>query len=143
MMTAKTLVNNLIALFYPDICLLCGRTLIEGEECICLHCMIKLPRTNYHLCPTNAAKERFDGRIPVQKASAFLYYSKKSETQLLVSQIKYKNNPTFGNMIGKQMATELLKSAFFTEVDWMIPVPLHKKTHELFPACQAHGKSRY
>lgn len=37
-MTTRMILNDLLNLFYPRLCLLCQRSLVEGEEHICLHC---------------------------------------------------------------------------------------------------------
>lgn len=45
--------NDLLNLFYPRLCLLCQRSLMEGEEHICLHCSNHLPYTHFTDMETN------------------------------------------------------------------------------------------
>ena len=38
-----------LSLLFPRCCVVCGRALAKGEECICAVCNMDLPRTDYHL----------------------------------------------------------------------------------------------
>ena len=46
--TVKIWLGPLFHLFFPRCCVVCGAPLVEGEEAICTHCNINMPRTNYH-----------------------------------------------------------------------------------------------
>jgi ComF family protein len=56
-----------------------------------------------------------------------LYYNKQGLGQKLVAAIKYQGNIALGEWIGASLAEELLSSGFFEGIDYLIPVPLHKK----------------
>jgi ComF family protein len=75
----------------------------------------------------NSAAERFWGKIPCQRVSSFLYYSKGGITREIIAEIKYKGNTKLGVWFGEWMAKEMLMSGFFEGIDIIIPVPLHKK----------------
>lgn len=126
-MKIKPLIQSLLSLFYPQTCPVCNRILIDGEKFICMHCLFQIPRTHYHLASQNQAEERFRGKIPIRKASAFLYYSKGGKTQKVIAEIKYKGNFRMGEWIGEIMAGEMIRSSFFEDIDMIVPVPLHKK----------------
>ena len=49
----KDWLGSFLSLLFPRCCLVCGRPLAKGEECICTMCNINLPRTNYHLQEDN------------------------------------------------------------------------------------------
>ena len=121
------LFKNVFHLFYPNLCIECSISLIEHEKFLCTSCLLDLPKTNYHLNPDNPASELFLGKVSVQKASAYLYYNKGGFGQKLISAIKYKGNIYLGEWIGAYMAKEMLPSGFFSDIDFLIPVPLHKK----------------
>ncbi|MDR0833054.1 MAG: ComF family protein [Candidatus Symbiothrix sp.] len=121
--------KNLLSLFYPSLCVGCGAALMQNEQFVCLDCLHNLPKTNYHLHDTanNPAYDRFAGKIPVQQAAAYLYYSKEGLGQKLVGELKYQGNVALGNWIGTYLAHEWRNSEFWTDVDYIIPVPLHPK----------------
>lgn len=119
--------TNLISLFYPDLCIICGNNLVEGEQFLCLHCLHKIPKTFYHLRDSNPAEQRLRGKIPYEKISSFLYFEKGGETQKMIHQIKYKGNKKFARWLGELMAEDIKKSTFFNDIDYIVPVPSHKK----------------
>ncbi len=117
--------NDLKKLFYPQVCLSCTNSLFDGEEVLCLRCQKKLPRTNFHLDPINPVIKKFWGKVPVKAATAFYHFAKGSKVQHLIHQLKYKKHPEVGIKIGKLMGNDLLKSEWFTDIDLVVPVPLH------------------
>lgn len=123
----KTLWNSLWNLFFPKCCVVCGKPLLQTEEYLCLHCLKGLPRTNMHLQIDNEVEKNFWGKIPVQKASAFLYYTKGGDVRPILYELKYYGNKEIGNLLGRCMAKEILPSGFFRHIDYILPVPLHPK----------------
>ena len=119
--------QNLISLFYPPLCVGCSEALLANEKFLCSECLSGLPKTNYHLIRENRAYEQLSIRFPVERASAYLYYNKQGLGQKLVAAIKYQGNIPLGEWIGASLAEELLPSGFFEGIDYLIPVPLHKK----------------
>ncbi len=127
MRTTKTILNSLLSLFFPETCCACGNPIVEGETFICLHCLCKLPLTGYHQHLSNPAEERFRGKFEYEKIASFLHFEKGGHAQKIVHQIKYKNNEVFGIWLGQCMAEEIAVSDFFSEIDLIVPIPLHKK----------------
>jgi len=117
--------SDLRKFFYPQICLSCTSSLFAGEEVLCLRCQKKLPRTNFHLDPINPIIKKFWGKVPVKAATAFYHFAKGSKVQHLIHELKYKKHPEVGVKIGKLMGNELLESEWFTDLDLIVPVPLH------------------
>jgi ComF family protein len=105
----------------------CSDALFVDENFFCLICILKLPKTNYHLNRDNRASDRFLGKVPIVKASSFLYYNKGGLGQKLVAEIKYCGNVYLGKWIGEYAAKEMLPSGFFQDIDFIVPVPLHGK----------------
>lgn len=119
------ILSDLLALFFPRLCLLCGEPLVEGEKCLCLNCLYGLPRTNYHLRKQNPAEQLFLGKIQVEKATSFLHYEKGGKVQQLIYAIKYKGEKEAGFQLGRQAALALQEKGFFEGIDILLPVPLH------------------
>ncbi len=124
--TIKNYLTGFVSLFYPHCCMLCEIKLVEGETDICLSCLLRLPRTNYHLQPNNMASDRFKGKVPFENVSSFIYYNKGGLSQKIVVNIKYKGFSDFGISMGKLAAKEIKNtSSFFDNIDALIPIPLH------------------
>lgn len=119
--------KNLINLFFPPVCSGCHSFLMTNETVICTHCRHHLPQTNHHLQTENEAYKKFYGRIPVEHASAFLYFHKKGMVQELIHNLKYRGHQEIGTQLGYWYAEDLKKIAVLKEVDAVISVPIHKK----------------
>ncbi|WP_025073701.1 ComF family protein [Bacteroides faecichinchillae] len=127
----KDWLGSFLSLLFPRCCLVCGRPLAKGEECICTMCNINLPRTNYHLQEDNPVEQLFWGKVPLERATSFFFYRKGSDFRQILHQLKYGGRKELGATMGRYMASELLPSGFFKGIDVIIPVPLHKKKQQL------------
>ena len=119
--------KSIINLFFPPVCSGCHSLLISNENVICTLCRHNLPLTNHHINPENEAVKKFYGRIPVEYASALLYFHKKGIVQELIHNLKYKGQEEIGTVLGEWYAEELKNLAIIKSVDQIIPVPLHKR----------------
>lgn len=127
----KVWLSSLLSLFFPRCCVVCGRSLAKGEECICAMCNINLPRTNFHLRKDNPVEQLFWGKIPLERATSFFFYRKGSDFRQILHQLKYGGQKEIGAVMGRYMAAELLPSGFFQGIDVIVPIPLHKRKQRL------------
>ena len=124
----RTIWNNLLNLFFPNLCRLCKRQLIDGEEQICLFCLCDLPRTKYHKRKDNPVEQLFFGKNQIEYATAYLHYEKGGKVQRLIHSIKYHDNKELGLILGRHFAQELRTDGSpLCDVDVLIPVPLHRR----------------
>lgn len=121
----KNILDSILYLFYPEICLGCGNSLVSGEKVLCTHCEVNLPRTRFHSDPENEVNRIFWGRVKLEAATSFLYFRKGGMVQNLMHQFKYQGEREIGTHLGKLFAMELGKITFFDAADMIIPVPLH------------------
>lgn len=130
-MRGSNWLKDFFRLLFPPCCSVCGNALSVHEECLCLSCLMNLPKTNYHLLDENEVEKRFWGKVPVKRASAYFHYMKGSDFDKLLFDLKYHGRREIGVVMGKYMAKELAESGFFEGIDVIIPVPLHKKKQKL------------
>jgi len=122
--------EHFIGLFYPKLCLACGKRPRPEDASICIHCTYHITPTNYHKMPDNPVLERFWGRVELEHASSSFAFSKGGLLQKLIHQLKYENKPEIGIELGKMYGSLLKDTEPYTTVDYIIPVPLHpKKQH--------------
>ena len=120
--------HRLLDLISPRLCVVCGNRLTITEESICTRCNFHLPRTDFGQTPyDNELAKLFWGQIPIERASALFYYESHSETANIIYQLKYKNHPEIGEVMGRLMAKELQTRDFFDGIDGIVPVPLARK----------------
>lgn len=128
---------DLYCFIFPTYCPVCGIPLYVRNQLLCLDCERRLPRTNYVSDPKNPVFQQFWGRVKVEGATSLFRFEKGSRYQSLLHELKYKGNRKLGVFLGKLLGEELLKSEF-SEVDYIIPVPLHRKKriHRGYNQCE-------
>lgn len=118
-------VNHLIDIIYPKTCDACGEALLGGEKLICTKCLVGLPRTNVHLNSDVLIERRFWGKVNMAHTLAYLHFAKKNKVQKLLHQLKYKNKPDLGVLLGELYGRDLKEAGFDKNIDLIIGVPLH------------------
>lgn len=121
--------KHIINLFFPAVCAGCNSLLSSNEKVICTLCRHNIPLTNQHLNPDNEAFKKFYGRIPLEYASALLYFHKKGISQEIIHKLKYKGHQEIGTILGHWYAQDLKEIKILETVDVIIPVPLHKRKY--------------
>jgi ComF family protein len=119
--------NDFFNLIFPKLCCGCNNALLKNEKIICTNCVISLPKTGYHLDKDNPINKAFWGRVEIEMAASYYFFSKKSKVQNLLHHLKYRNNKEVGFVIGELYGHELKEAKHFKKIDFIIPVPLHPK----------------
>jgi len=114
-------------IFYPNICLGCEAVLTINENILCTTCLFDLPLTNYLTTNDTSVEKIFFGRIKIEKATALLFYHKKGITQKIIHNLKYRGHEEIGVYLGNWLGKEIKQNKHFNTIDYIIPVPLHKK----------------
>lgn len=119
--------NHLLNLFFPKSCAGCHSFLLSDEKVICTQCRHEIPLTNHHKIKDNEIFQKFYGRIPLEYGSALFYFHKKGIVQEMIHKLKYKGHEEISETIGNWYAAELKDLKQIKNIDYIIPVPLHKK----------------
>ena len=119
--------RELVHLFYPNLCLVCGHPLVQNEQFICLHCFCNMPKTNYHTHRRNPAWELFAGYPQINEATSYLFFEKEGMTQQLIHTLKYYGNKELASYLGRTAANELKPAGLYASIDTIVPIPLHPK----------------
>lgn len=117
--------ESVLQLFFPHICAGCGSDVLNRHNLICIRCMDAMPQTHFELHADNPIEKIFWGRLTIEKASSQYYFTKDSLMQRLMQQIKYKNNKELCIYLGRLMGHQLIQSNRFTDIDALVPLPLH------------------
>lgn len=118
--------NDFLALLFPQSCCLCKRSLFDFEHQLCRLCQAKLPVTTYHLRPqNNDLAIKVYGLTQASNVMSYLRFTKKGISQKLLHQLKYRNKPELGQVLGKLYGQRLLESGFQAGWDEILAVPLH------------------
>lgn len=117
--------GSILEFIFPRKCHICGVTLGDTERYICATCLSRMPRTLFHRQPDNAMEQRFMGQFPYRQATGHFFYSRGSELAVLMHDLKYHRFPGLARYLGEVVATELLPTGFLSDIDVMVPVPMH------------------
>jgi ComF family protein len=121
------MLKHLLNLFFPKSCAGCHSFLLSDEKVICTQCRHEIPLTNHHTIEHNEVMQKFYGRIPLEFGSALFYFHKKGIVQEMIHQLKYKGHEEISQTVGHWYASELKDLEPIKNIDYIIPVPLHKK----------------
>lgn len=120
-----SIVNDVIGLFYPQICCGCDSHLLKQEKNLCLNCLYGLPKTYFWDYETNPIEKLFWGRLEVSSACTFLHYEKEGVVQKLMHRFKYEGKSGIGTELGRTFGYILKEKRWFTDADLIVPIPLH------------------
>lgn len=67
------------------------------------------------------------GRFPFERIATYCKFTKGGLVQPLIHSLKYKNNKEVGIKLGRLLGKDIAESSFIKEIDYIVPVPLHKK----------------
>ena len=126
-MTTRMILNDLLNLFYPRLCLLCQRSLMEGEEHICLHCSNHLPYTHFTDMETNPVCLLLQGKTSFVAATALLQLHERGKRAKADPFLKISWKQKTRIRTGTLAATTYRETGPFDTVDLLLPVPLHPK----------------
>lgn len=118
--------QHLFNLFYPDTCVCCDQYLLDQEKIICIECRLDLPFIETGNSTYNPLLETLKGKVIVEEGTSFLYYHPVGKVKKLIHQLKYKNNQKVGIFLGEWLGLKLLETKAYNNIDYIIPVPLHK-----------------
>lgn len=115
------------ALFFPNICMGCGKEMLSNEKYICTKCIAFLPKTKFHLHANNPMELKLLGRVKIENATSFYYFNKETSAQNMVHALKYRGKYDLGIFLGKLFANHIEDATWIKDIDCIIPVPLSKQ----------------
>ncbi|MGD1946045.1 MAG: ComF family protein [Croceivirga sp.] len=123
---ASNIINDINSILLPPGCFGCNARLSGGEYLLCTVCRHDLPLTDYTFTEENPIDRLFYGRVPIEKAAAFLLFSDIGRVKNLLHHLKYRNQETIGAFLGDWFGGQIA-TGNSPEIDLVVPVPLHPK----------------
>ncbi|AYB35463.1 ComF family protein [Chryseolinea soli] len=99
--------------------------MVKGEETICTNCMLEMAKTDDYLYQENALYKRLSLQMPLARAMALFKFSKNGRVQQVLHQLKYKNHPEIGVVLGRVYGERMIAGGLGQAFDLILPVPLH------------------
>lgn len=123
----KIIGKSSVSIIYPNFCAGCSVDLKSNEEHLCLTCLNELPYMSNNQIDMDKLDQLFWGRHEVQKIFSLFNYQKGNQVQQLLHLIKYQKRTQLANYLGMQLG-QTIKDC---QLDFIIPIPLHKKKQKI------------
>ena len=121
------ILNDINNILLPKVCFGCNTQITRGERILCAVCRHELPLTDYNYTDPNTVDHIFYGRIPINKAMSFVFFTKNGIVKNLLHYLKYKNQEQIGAYFGDWIGSSLQEEKMLKNVDIVVPIPLHPK----------------
>ncbi|MEM7484542.1 MAG: ComF family protein [Bacteroidota bacterium] len=121
------ILNDINNILLPKVCFGCNTQITRGERILCAVCRHELPLTDYNYTDPNTVDHIFYGRIPINKAMSFVFFTKNGIVKNLLHYLKYKNQEQIGAFFGDWIGSSLQEEKMLKNVDIVVPIPLHPK----------------
>ena len=129
----------LLDMAMPRLCVVCASTLLLRERCICTSCLMDLPLTHFWKQSRNPMADRFNEQIqkalsstsspipyePYAYAVSLFFYNSESPYKRIPRHLKYEGGIASGRFFAAMLADRMKGSEFFSDIDLILPVPLH------------------
>lgn len=123
-------IKGIFNLFLPQLCLSCGSK-VDKSDILCSECLTKIEEyhknactfcgvelTNTHICESCKKVYPFD--------DVFSGYTFSLVIQKLIHDFKYNEFIKNGHWLAYHFGERLINTAMVSEIDYIIPVPLHR-----------------
>lgn len=112
-------------------CLNCGAALEIDEIAVCKNCeattlqdLFASPMLKYK---DNVVEQRLMGLTPFETAASLMPFEINTLSQRLIHDLKYNNYQDISKLLGKAIAENIRQNNRYTQIDYIIPLPLHPK----------------
>lgn len=112
---------------FPRLCGGCGRPLLGFEDEVCQLCLANLPFTRMSEEEKLALLNLFASHFQVSEVAVCFRFRPNGMIQRMLHQLKYKERPGLAVKLGKTMGECLEAGGTLTDIDAVVPVPLHPK----------------
>lgn len=124
-MLIKTLLEDILQLFYPNLCIACQRENVPTTELFCIHCEVELPPSDMYLHKENQSTDRLSGSVPFYTGASMFRFYPHGRIQKIIHSVKYEDRTDIAERLGLRFGRMLKKAPHFSDLDVIIPVPLH------------------
>jgi ComF family protein len=120
--------KDVSVLIFPEGCSFCKTELAKSEKHLCRLCELELKRTYFELFRESSPLDKlFWGRVKLEKTFSLFYFNSGTAIREILHQLKYEHKEKLGVSLGEKIGNVLKDSNVFSDLDALIPVPIHYK----------------
>ena len=105
-------------------CLCCHRVLVEGEDVVCLECLMHFPLVN-SADEQNPLWKTFCGQLTFEHATTLAYYQPGGVFAKVIVHSKFGGWPEGNAFLTRMLLDQLEGSGWPYDIDVIMPVPIH------------------
>lgn len=121
--------EQLLHLLFPNVCVVCRKLLVSGEEYCCSSCMAGFDsfRSPFEAEQVlrHAIASRFGPKFHFEKGWCLYRFHKESPLQQVLHVMKYEGLFNLGTSLGRRMGEWMLTGCDTGDIECIVPVPLH------------------
>lgn len=119
------ILHDILNLFLPRTCPVCGRRLHADEALLCSYCSLIYDLGGvYDDYRDNPMTRSLFGQVMVERANAMFRFLPHGSLAQSVYDLKYHLRPDIGVSLGRRAVAEMGPKGFFDGIDAIVPVPL-------------------
>jgi ComF family protein len=123
---SKQFSHAILHLIYPNSCIICDKEVINHTINVCPFCELDFNYTYFESYEEPTLLDKlFWGRVKINHTFALLFFEKNKAAQPILHALKYKSRKDVGVQMGRIIGKKIASN--FTQLDGLIPVPLHPK----------------
>ena len=123
----RSYLGMLSHLLYPNLCMHCGRELIDKSPYLCYVCFSEIEQISWREDAVHHLIQQMIYRPSVHSTCVLFSFQTETPVQTLLHELKYKFNRSsghyFGRLLGKKHADKHSKPKFTA----ILPVPIHHR----------------
>ncbi|MDB4088745.1 ComF family protein [Flavobacteriales bacterium] len=118
-------ISHLIKIGFPNNCITCNDSLLRNEKFICSNCFFFIPKGESTISKESETNSLLGNHQSLIGGGHLFNFDKDGKTQQLLHELKYNSNIQLGTFLGELIGAEFKSQ--LKHIDFIIPVPLHKK----------------
>jgi competence protein ComFC len=130
--------NILLNCWFPRVCSACNRGLNLQEKGVCFFCQQYFHKTNHFNRKSNMLFLQLGFRMNLESVQSLYFFQPKSIEQRAIHDLKYKKNMEVGHFFGREMGARIVSTSWLKDVDFIVPIPIHKNKERERGYNQAH-----
>ncbi len=120
------IINDIQHIIYPNVCIICQKEVLNKTIVVCPFCEIEFNYTHFESYDIPTVLDKlFWGRTKINKTYALLFFEKHKDAQPILHALKYQSRMEVGSQLGSIIGKKIQNN--FTDLDALIPVPIHPK----------------
>ncbi len=126
-MLIKTLLEDVLQLFYPHLCIACQKENVPTSELFCIQCEVELSPSDMYLHRENQCTDRLSGSVPFYSGASMFRFYPHGRIQKIIHSIKYEDRTDIAERLGLRFGRMLKNAPHYRDLHLIIPVPLHPR----------------